>query len=201
MGIKLKRLTRDDFVQQTCRLLNERGRTDFTLSDVLDSCGAKKGSLYHFFPRGKNELVVAAVNQMAGCAVAHLESCFEAEASVGDAVAKHASDLSRLVEKPGQPMAIPFSAIAAITGDDNEEVTLACQQALHRLESVFLKQLKQDGLKASDAKKLATFIISSIEGAFLVSRVRRSGQPLRQAGPNLQFLVATTIESERTSHR
>ena len=191
----MKRLTREIFIEQTCRLLNERGRTDFALSDVLDSCGAQKGSLYHFFPEGKNELVVAAVEQMSDCALAHVQRCLESEDSVSDAVYRQLSDLAKHVETRGRPIAIPFSAIAAITGDDNEEVTLACQLALQRLESAFLEGLKSDGLKASQAKSVAAFIIATIEGAFLLSRTRRTGQPLRLAAPNLRVFVASQVET------
>lgn len=191
----MKRLTKEIFIEQTCRLLNERGRIDFALSDVLDSCGAQKGSLYHFFPGGKNELVVAAVEQMSDCALAHVQACLESEDSVADAVYRQVSDLAKLVETQDRPIAIPFSAIAAITGDDNEEVTLACQRALQRLESAFLKALKNDGLKASQAKGVATFIIAAIEGAFLLSRTGRTGKPLRLAAPNLRIFIASQIES------
>lgn len=191
----MNRLTREVFIEQTCRLLNERGRIDFALSDVLDSCGAQKGSLYHFFPGGKTELVVAAVEHMSDCALAHVQACLESEDSVADAVYKQVSDLVKLVETQDRPIAIPFSAIAAITGDDNEEVTLACQRALERLESAFLKSLKKDGLKASQAKSVAAFIIATIEGAFLLSRTRRTGKPLRQAAPNLRSFIASQFES------
>ncbi len=191
----MNRLTREVFIEQTCRLLNERGRIDFALSDVLDSCGAQKGSLYHFFPEGKNELVVAAVGQMSECALAHVQACLSSEDSVADAVYKHVSDLAKLVETPGRPIAIPFSAIAAITGDDNEEVTLACQRALQRLEAAFCKALKKNGVKANEAKSIAAFIIASIEGAFLLSRTRRTGQPLRLAASNLRVFVASQVDS------
>ena len=160
----------------------------------------RKGSLYHFFPEGKNELVVAAVEQMSNCALAHVQSCQSSEDSVADAVHKQVSDLAKLVESQGQPIAIPFSAIAAITGDDNEEVTLACQRALQRLESAFLQELKKDGLKPSKARSVATFVISSIEGAFLISRTRRSGQPLRQAASNLRDFIANQIAMQHRWH-
>ena len=56
----MNRLSRDIFVERTRVLLTQQGCTEVSLSNVLTACGANKGSLYHFFPKGKDELVVAA---------------------------------------------------------------------------------------------------------------------------------------------
>lgn len=189
----MTRLTRQIFIERTCQLLNQGGRTDFALTDVLDSCGAQKGSLYHFFPKGKHELVLAAVHQMTECAVAHVQSCLESERRVADAAYRQLSDLARWVEKPGPRRAIPFSAIAAITGDENEEVTAACQDALKALDALYCKHLKSEELKPAAAKRLSGFIVTSTEGAFLVARTQQTGQPLRNAASSLQDYIASQV--------
>jgi len=194
----MSRFTKQHFIDETCKILQEQGRTDFTLKELLASCKAHKGSLYHFFPNGKNELVVAAVNYMADCAEAHVQQCFNSERSVADAVRRQLSELSKWVELSG-PRAIPFSAIAAKTGDDDEEVTLACLQALKKLESLYAKRLQFEGMKASDAKLLASFIVNSTEGAFLVSRIRRSSQPLNSAAKSLRTFIMNHLESDSYS--
>ncbi len=190
----MTRLTREFFVEQTCKLLNERGRTDFALSEVLKACGAQKGSLYHFFPEGKDELVVAAVNHMSECAYAHVQACLESEETVADAVYKQVTELARWADTPGRLIAIPFSAIAAITGDTHADVTMACRRALDRLESAFVTRLKADGLKVREAKSVASFILAAIEGGFLLSRTHRTSQPLRLVASNLRDCIASFAE-------
>ncbi|MEL6110228.1 MAG: TetR/AcrR family transcriptional regulator [Planctomycetota bacterium] len=190
----MPRLTRDVFVEQTCKLLNERGRTDFSLSDVLQSCGAQKGSLYHFFPEGKDELVVAAVGHLSDCAFAHVQSCLETKSTVASAVYKQLNDLANWIEAREHLTAIPFSAIAAITGGANVEVESACKQALARIESLYFGKLKSDGLSSSKAKSVATFIVVTTEGAFLLSKLHQSDQPLRLAATNLRAFVSNQFD-------
>ena len=187
--MKVNRLSRMVFIEQACELLNQRGRTEFALSDVLATCGAQKGSLYHFFPRGKGELVVAAVNHMSDCAYAHVQKSLEAEESVADAVYRHVTDLAKWVETPDRPIAMPFTAIAAITGDDDEEVRMACLEALKRLEGAFCEGLRADGLKKQEASSLAIFIITAIEGAFLLARTSGTSKPLRNAAKQLRYVI------------
>ncbi|MEM6471054.1 MAG: TetR family transcriptional regulator [Planctomycetota bacterium] len=66
----MNRLSRDIFVERTRELLARQGCTDVSLSNVLTACDANKGSLYHFFPKGKDELVVAAIQKQAEFAIA-----------------------------------------------------------------------------------------------------------------------------------
>ncbi|MEM8670468.1 MAG: TetR/AcrR family transcriptional regulator [Planctomycetota bacterium] len=185
----MNRLTREVFVKQTCELLKERGRIDFALSDLLDACGARKGSLYHFFPDGKGEVILAAVEHMSQCALAHVSGCLEAEDSVSDAVFRVVNELAMWIETPGRFNAIPFTAIAAITGADDEAVRLACQQALQRVQTRFIKPLQDEGLKRKDAKSLAVFIVTVIEGAFLYSRTVQTSEPLRNAAVHLKKAI------------
>lgn len=188
--ITVNRLSRKAFIDQTCELLSQRGRTEFALADVLDSCGAQKGSLYHFFPKGKGELVVAAVEQMSDCARSHVQRCLDSEASVAAAVYRHVRELAQWLDSPSGHIAIPFSAIATITGDENEDVKLACQSALEGLESAYFERLCSAGMNVKQARSLAAFTVSAIEGAFLLARTRQSGSPLRNTAEHLRRVIA-----------
>lgn len=184
----MSRLTREFFVKQTCELLTQQGRIDFSLSDVLRLCGAQKGSLYHFFPNGKGELVAAAVDLLSDLAYEHAQFVLETQATPGDAVHKFVTDTANYLESP-DAVAMPFSAIATLTNEDSEEVKLACQRALKRLESAFCQGLKASGLETKEAKSLASFFVTTIEGAFLMSRAVETSTPLRNAAKHLRELV------------
>ncbi|HAN23997.1 MAG TPA: TetR/AcrR family transcriptional regulator, partial [Microbacterium ginsengisoli] len=47
------------------RLLAERGYQATSFSDVIAASGAPRGSIYHHFPGGKDELVELAVRRQA----------------------------------------------------------------------------------------------------------------------------------------
>lgn len=189
----LKHLTREIFVLQACELLAQSDRNDIPISLLLESCGAKKGSLYYFFPNGKDELVVAAVERMRECAKSHIKSCLESTDSIADAVYKQLSDLARCMESEGSSFAIPFTAVASITGTDNETVRIACEVALQHLEKIYTQWLKNIGLSIKEARSTANFIITSVEGAFLLSRTQQSSKPLKNAAIHLRQYTADCI--------
>jgi TetR/AcrR family transcriptional repressor of lmrAB and yxaGH operons len=191
----LNQLTRDIFIQQTCELLGQTDRNDMPLSVLLASCNAKKGSLYHFFPNGKDELVVAAVEHLSACAQSRVGRCLAGAGSVSQAVYKQLLDLAKWMDTQGPEFAIPFTAIVAITGAENEEVRIACERALQAIERMYVRRLKTEGVSPKEARSLAQFLVASTEGAFLMARTTQSSKSLRSAASHLRQYLVDRVDS------
>ena len=57
---------RDRMVDGAMALLAQKGLHATSFSEVLSSTGAPRGSVYHHFPAGKEQLVAAAVDRAGG---------------------------------------------------------------------------------------------------------------------------------------
>ena len=53
--------TRRKMIAGTVRLLAQKGLTETSFAEVIALTGAPRGSIYHHFPEGKDQLVAAAV--------------------------------------------------------------------------------------------------------------------------------------------
>jgi AcrR family transcriptional regulator len=58
-----RRDSRDDMIRAAIELLCERGYAGTSFGDVLERSGAPRGSIYHHFPGGKQQLVTEAVQR------------------------------------------------------------------------------------------------------------------------------------------
>ena len=181
----MPRLNSDLFIDRTCELLSTHCGGDVTLSTILDACNAQKGSLYHFFPGGKDELLAAAVENQANCAAAHIQRCLENSSTAAEAIQQHLEHISDLMDRPDSPVGMPFLALAATIGATNESARLACEDGIARIQSLYVKQLVKDGFTRKEAKNLAAFSVLAVDGAFLLSRSRGNTQPLKLAALNL----------------
>jgi AcrR family transcriptional regulator len=57
----MKRDAKDEMIEGVLRLLAQHGLQASSFSEVLTLTGAPRGSIYHHFPKGKEELVAAAL--------------------------------------------------------------------------------------------------------------------------------------------
>src|SRR5271155_4463649 len=65
--------TRHKMVVGAARLLAERGLQETSFSEVLELTGAPRGSIYHHFPDGKDQLVAAAIDLAGAHAIALID--------------------------------------------------------------------------------------------------------------------------------
>ena len=187
----MPRLTSEHFIEKTSKLLSDQCGSDVSLAAILKECEAQKGSLYHFFPGGKNELYVATVKNMGICATNHISKCVEESDNAASAVSKHIRHIARLLERADRPIGLPFSAMAAIHGENNPAVREECDFAISRAQTIIAKQLVQDGFSNHKAKSLALFSILTIDGAILLSNSRGTSNPLNLTTTHLSQLLST----------
>lgn len=188
----MTRLTSEYFVNRTSELLRARGGADVTLSMVLEACDAQKGSLYHFFPGGKNELLAAAVEKMGAYAAADIQQCLEKCDTTAEAIQKHLRRVVRLLDKPDSPIGLPFVTLSATIGTVNEGVREKAEYAISTIESLYASGLIRDGFDTKDAKELATFSTFTVDGAIALSRARGNTKPLKLATAFLGEMFSRT---------
>ena len=186
----MNRLTRDVFVQRTQDLLLRRGGVDVSLSSVLQACGANKGSLYHFFPNGKDELLVAAMQQQAECALSSNKAILESSSTTSEAVVKLLQSLAKMVESKDCPEVLPFSAVGATSEEAGTALREICATTLETLQRLYADSLRVEGVSAKTARSLASVIVSTVEGSLLQSRTRRTSLPLKTAAIHLRDFIS-----------
>jgi TetR/AcrR family transcriptional repressor of lmrAB and yxaGH operons len=183
---------RDQIVEATCDLLEAQGYHATGLNQIVAESGAPKGSLYHYFPDGKEELAAAAIDRtgrgLAGRVVAALAVDDDPAAAVGFLAAA----IAGAVEQSGFRAGGPLTTVAMETATSSERINLACRAAYDRLQAAFAAKLAADGYDAQRAAELATFITAAIEGGILLSRTYHSGDPLRRVGQELAGLLAAS---------
>ena len=181
---------RDQIIDATCDLLEAQGYHATGLNQIVAVGGAPKGSLYHYFPDGKEELAAAAIDRTGRGLAARVEGALAREADPAAAIAFLTAAIADAIEQSGFRAGGPLTTVAMETATSSERINLACRAAYDRLRAAFAAKLAADGYKAARADELATFITAAIEGGILLSRTYHSGDPLRRVGQELAALLA-----------
>ncbi len=178
--------TRERFVAMTAKLMSRRGYAATGLNEIIEKSGAPKGSLYHFFPKGKEQLAEAAVDWSADLFLQTMAEAMARAGSAAEAVGTLAAQVAVWMEQSGCKDGSPMTIVAVETGAFSEPLRLACQRGYQAWADALADQLRRDGKSAQEASDLALWAIASLEGAVVLARTQHSAEPLRRIGKLLQ---------------
>lgn len=174
-------------VRAAARLFQERGYAATSFQDVIARSGAPRGSIYHYFPGGKEQLAAEALQWYAGRMREKL-----AEAQARDSVAAiegflHAS--REAMRRSDFRAGCPIAAVALDLAPEDERLQAVVESAFRDWQRVLVKALHRDGLAEPEAIRLASFVIAAVEGALLLARVERSLHPIDDITAELMAYV------------
>jgi TetR/AcrR family transcriptional repressor of lmrAB and yxaGH operons len=182
--------TRAKLVATAADLLTRQGYHATGLAQIIEHSGAPRGSLYFYFPGGKEELAVAALAASSAEWRERLESIIDTAADLGDAVGAVCRALADEMAASDYQLGCPMATVALEAAATSPPVRAAIATHFTDLNQSIAARLEQIGVAAPIARELATFAIAAIEGALLLVRVQRDVQPLLTAGAMLRQMVA-----------
>lgn len=174
----------------TCvKLFRRRGYSATGLNDIVETSGAPKGSLYHYFPTGKSSIAEAAVEE-AGRRVVETMKKLSLECGTAGALIKaHARLLAGWMKQSGFRDGCPITTVLLELAPLDRAVTEAGRKAYAARIAVVTEKLVADGASQRKAERLAVLCVAALQGALIQARVERSGAPLLAAADELADLL------------
>lgn len=181
--------TKARMVDSAMRILRERGVSGVTVDAVLADSGAPRGSVYHHFPGGRDELVMtaghAAADYITGLLTQAVQDCDMITAlDLFISFWKHA-----LIETD-YGAGCPVAALGADSAADAARLLDLAARTFDRWKEALAGAIEATGFPAGEARVLATTLISTLEGAITLCRVYRSAQPLDDVAGPMKSLLA-----------
>lgn len=175
--------TRQRIVVEAAKLFNQRGFEGSSMSDLMEATGLEKGGIYRHFS-DKEEIAAAAFDYAWKEATqARMSDLDSAENSVDRLRLFIRNFVERRSSIPG---GCPLLNTAIDADDGNSVLRERALEALrgwrNRLSSIVRSGIKRKEIgHRVEPKKLATLIISVLEGALMICRLERHNQALLDA--------------------
>lgn len=180
---------RQRMIQQATLSLAKKGLQRTSFSEVLEASGAPRGSLYHHFPGGKDELVLGALDLAGDFAV---QALAHSRGRSAKEVAEAFIALWRSI-LGGSDFAAGCAVVAVTVAADSpaqlESAAAVFREWRARLDAL----LAEGGLPAHRAGALAATLIAGCEGAVVLSRAERSFEPFDLVAAELLAAVETAM--------
>lgn len=200
MMAETKVATRERILEAARELFSRHGYSGTGLKAILTASNAPFGSLYHFFPSGKEELAAEAIRS-AGVTYRDLvESIYAEGTNVVEATSYFFEEAATVVEESGYADACPVATIALEIASSSEPLRIASAAVFESWLSVLRARFREAGVATERADELAVELFCAIEGAFILARTTRDARSIRVMGRVATRAVAEAV-AEAAAHR
>lgn len=189
--------TRERLIEATAELFRMHGYNGTAVKQIVGSARAPFGSMYHFFPDGKEELGAATI-RWSGALYGELVGLFFEPG--GDPVAstrRFFEAAADTVRDTDYIDACPIATVALEVASTSEPLRQATADVFESWLAALDSYFTQAGLTKAQARRTSISLLSLLEGAFILARALRDDRQVRIAGRTAAEVVAAAFATRQ----
>src|SRR6185295_18229824 len=173
--------SREQMIEGAIKLLATKGLQATSFSEVLALTGAPRGSIYHHFPNGKNELILAAIDLSSQRTLQLLET---KRGESARALTEFFLELWRKLLIHSQFEA-GCSVLAVTIAADSDELRQKAADIFDAWQKKLTELYIAAGVDPEIASDFSFELISASEGAVVLARAQKSLAPFEAVAKRL----------------
>jgi AcrR family transcriptional regulator len=185
--------TRQRIVDASADLFRRQGYASTGIKQIVTEAQAPFGSLYHFFPGGKEQLGAEAIRVSGGLYELLIPAVFDPAPDAVTGVRDFFAGAAEHLEETDYADACPIATVALEVSSTSETLRQACAEVFERWIAAGAPRFERAGASAEQARELTIAMLSALEGAFVLARALRSTEPLEVAGELVASAVAAAL--------
>jgi AcrR family transcriptional regulator len=192
--------TRERIVQHSAELFRRQGFAGTGVKQIVAEASAPFGSLYHFFPGGKEQLGEEVIRTSGALYGELIDAFYEPGGDPVAATRDFFAAAAASVRESDYADACPIATVALEVSSTSEPMRRACADVFDGWLDGATERLVECGLPRKRSRALAFELIAALEGAFVLSRALRSTEPIEVAGAAVTASVRDAVAKTR-AHR
>lgn len=185
----MKTNTKDIFIDTASSLFANQGYHATGISEILKKSNAPKGSLYYYFPQGKEQLAQEALQKTAEKISTEILDVLAKASTPLEGLQQHLIYIAQKIEKDLFQPNVSISLIALETFSSNEIIRLECECTFQQIQNIYKNSFLKMNLQEDYADFLAMTMVMLTEGAITLSLTKKNTQPLHQLANNLPLFI------------
>jgi TetR/AcrR family transcriptional repressor of lmrAB and yxaGH operons len=181
-----RRNVRQEMVNGAISLLAEKGVQGTSFAVVTEATKTPRGSIYHHFPGGKNELIEEALTSI-GTLVTSLIDAVEVDSpsKVVDVFVESWRALLLANNFAGNCAV----ANASLGAGDQDSLKASANEVFKNWQHALARAFERSGAKRKDAVDFAAVCLASVEGALILGRASESDEVFKALSRQLKKIV------------
>lgn len=185
--------TKDRILEAGAELFRRNGYAGTGVKQIVAEASAPFGSLYHFFPGGKEELGEEVI-RTSGALYGQLVDAFFAPApDVLTAIDNAFAGAAETLRETDFADACPIATVALEVSSTNDRLRRACAEVFEGWIAGLAARFTDAGIAEQRARELAITLLCGLEGAFVLSRALRDTTPVELAGATAKAEVREAL--------
>lgn len=188
--------SREKILEAASILFQTKGYNATGLNEILKESGSPKGSLYYYFPNGKEELALEAIKLASKSIQKKIKTVLDKYTNPVDAIQRIIKNMIEDLTNQGKLQGISISLIALETYLSSELLRNACKESFIGLQNIYSEKLVGSGISKEVAQELGIFIQMMIEGAITTSVTEQNSTALSVASNQIGILLNSNLNSK-----
>ncbi len=180
---------RDALVEAAAELFCRQGFAATGTKAILEKSGAPRGSLYHYFPEGKEAIGAAAVEAAGKTLTNAIKKLGDELPCAADFVIEYATMLAEWMERSDYTNGNPISTIVLETVPQSAMIT----PVAHRTHEIWVEHvcemLAKENWPEDRRRATSQLILSAFEGALVAARASHSSEPLHSIASEMAIFL------------
>ena len=191
--------SRQRMIEATIDLMRSSGLSGAGINEIVRASGAPKGSVYHFFPGGKQQIAAEALTAYSQRVMAFIDTALASQKKPALKVRALFDAFARRVEDGQFRKSCAAGTVCLDLDADLEALRDVVADAFDAWTAVIARHFAQGDARA--ARSFAGLLLTAFEGAYIRARAERSSRPFKEAGTWLAELAATHFEARPEAKR
>jgi len=187
--------TRERIVEASAELMRRQGYAATGVKQIVEAARAPFGSLYHFFPGGKEQLGAEAIRTSGAMYELLIPAVFDQAPDPVSGTREFFAVAATHLTETDYADACPIATVALEVSSTSETMRLACAEVFERWINAGTDRFLAAGLSRPQARELTIAMLGALEGAFVLARATRNTEPLRIAGKTMTAAVQAAIKT------
>ncbi|TEA46749.1 TetR/AcrR family transcriptional regulator [Bacillus sp. BH2] len=185
-----KQETKVKILETAAKLFQKQGYHATGLNQIIKDSGCPKGSLYYYFPEGKEQLAIEAINRAKEFATEQLKTLFSQHDDVTKALDDFLNQFLNFDPKIAHD-GIPLALISLETWHMSERLRLACRDAYDALVIILKEKFIESNWSHAEAEENAYLFFSMIEGSSIFALTYQSKEPMKIISKGIMEIIET----------
>ncbi len=186
--------TRERIVGATADLFRRQGYSATGVKQIVATARAPFGSLYHFFPGGKEELGAEVIRSSGALYLQLLDAVLDPAPDAVTGIRDFFAGAAETLRETDYADACPIATVALEVASTSDVLRQATADVFESWIGAAAARLERLGVRHAEARAVAISVVSLLEGAFILCRAQRTTDALDHAGAAAIEVVRAALE-------